>query len=159
MKVISEHFNPQLQKTIQLGIPETTDEWNAYYNIRYEVLRKPWNQPASSVHVEDDDTAIHFCLSNNNEIIGVCRLHYNSATEGQIRFLAIKKEWQHHQLGDILLSHAEELCVQHQATFLFLQARDNAVPLYLRNGYQVIEKTHLLFGKIQHFSMRKSLQV
>ena len=39
MKVISEHFNPQLQKTIQLGVPETSDEWNAYYNVRYEVLR------------------------------------------------------------------------------------------------------------------------
>lgn len=157
MKLISKHFISNLQTTIELAVPETTEEWHDYYNVRYEVLRKPWGKPESSVHVEDDDKAIHYCLSHKNEIIGVCRLHFNSITEGQIRFLAVKKEWQNHQLGDILLKYSEELCIKNNATTLFFQARENAVPFYLRNGYHIIEKTHLLFGQIQHFSMRKSL--
>jgi N-acetylglutamate synthase-like GNAT family acetyltransferase len=40
---------------------------------------------------------------------------------------------------------------------LFLHARESAIPFYLSLGYEILEKTHLLFGEIQHFSMEKYL--
>jgi hypothetical protein len=38
-----------------------------------------------------------------------------------------------------------------------LQAREKAIPFYERLGYKVVEKTHLLFGEIQHYKMRKEI--
>ncbi|MBS1763501.1 MAG: GNAT family N-acetyltransferase [Bacteroidetes bacterium] len=157
MKILSEYYNSNLNTVFKLGIPETNDEWDAYYNLRYEILRKPWNQPASSVRVDDDATALHYCLIHDYEMIGICRLHFNTETEAQIRFFGITEQWRNHRLGDIMLKHAEDICTQNNISKIFLQARENAVPFYERNGYKLIEKTHLLFNLIQHYAMSKVL--
>ena len=35
--------------------PKTKEDWDAYYQLRYEVLRKPWNQPAVSTKDEAEE--------------------------------------------------------------------------------------------------------
>lgn len=152
---ITKLFIKKLNVEIELATPEKEEEWNSYYNLRYEILRKPWNQPPESAHANDDDTSIHLCLVYQNEMIGVCRIHYTSHSEAQIRFMGIIKTWRNHQLGDIFLTYAEERCKKSGVRKIFLQARENAIPFYERNGYRILEKTHLLFGQIQHYAMCK----
>ena len=41
--------------------------------------------------------------------------------------------------------------------FITLQAREKAVSFYERHGYELVKKTHLLFGSIQHYQMKKLL--
>lgn len=43
------------------------------------------------------------------------------------------------------------------ATIMALQTREKAISFYERNGYSLKEKTHLLFGSIQHYKMEKRL--
>lgn len=138
--------------------PATPEQFKQYYQLRYDTLRKPWDQPKGSERAEDDEQAIHAMLVNDEgEAVGVCRLHLNTPQEGQIRFMGVRGDKQGLRLGDRLLSYLEDRARQLGATTMTLQARENAVNFYRRNGYDVIEKSYLLFGSIQHYKMAKQL--
>jgi predicted GNAT family N-acyltransferase len=38
---------------------------------------------------------------------------------------------------------------------MILEARENAVPFYKSLGYEILKKSYLLFGEIQHYTMHK----
>ncbi|MCX2741287.1 GNAT family N-acetyltransferase [Pontibacter anaerobius] len=138
--------------------PATPEQFEQYYRLRYLTLRQPWGQPEGSERVDDDATALHAMLVNGaGEAIGVCRLHMNTPQEGQLRFMGIRGDQQGKQLGDRLLQYLEERARSLGAERMTLQARENAVNFYRRNGYEVVEKTYLLFGSIQHYLMAKQL--
>ncbi|QCR23715.1 GNAT family N-acetyltransferase [Pontibacter sp. SGAir0037] len=143
---------------MQIIEPRTPEDFEKYYRLRYETLRQPWNQPAGSERVDDDATAIHAMLLNDaGEALGICRLHLNSPEEGQLRFMGIRADMQGQRLGDLLMQHLESKARELGATYITLQARENAVNFYRRNGYEVVEKTYLLFNSIQHYKMLKQL--
>jgi hypothetical protein len=50
----------------------------------------------------------------------------------------------------------EEIAVETGRTELILHAREIALPFYKNLGYTITEKSHLLFGEIQHYLMRKN---
>ena len=138
--------------------PATPEYLEQYYRLRFEELRQPWDQPEGSERASDDDTAIHaLLLDENGKPAGVCRLSFASAAEGQLRFMAIRKDLQNKGLGKLLVDYLEDKARKQGAEFMTLQAREKAVPFYERLGYKVVEKTHLLFGEIQHFKMQKEL--
>ncbi|WP_162051483.1 GNAT family N-acetyltransferase [Pontibacter pamirensis] len=138
--------------------PATPEEFQKYYRLRYETLRQPWDQPEGSERVEDDATAIHAMLvDDNGEAVGICRLHMNTPLEGQLRFMGIRKDKQGQQLGNQLMEYLEARAKTLGAMSLTLQARENAVNFYRRNGYEVVEETYILFGTIQHYRMTKQL--
>lgn len=45
-----------------------------YFDVRYEVLRKPLGSPRGSELLNDDDKAIHSWISVNNKIVAVGRI-------------------------------------------------------------------------------------
>lgn len=157
MKIIASHFIEKLSKIVSVAIPETEEDFKPYYQLRYEVLRKPWNQPKGSETDEYESTSFHFCLLTDKHIVGVARLQLNSPTQAQVRFMAVKIEFQGYGLGELLLNQCHFTTTEKNAKEVFLQARENALNFYKRNGYTLIEKTHLLFGEIQHYSMIKIL--
>lgn len=138
--------------------PTTPEQFERYYRLRYQTLREPWGQPEGSERAEDDATAIHAMLiDDTGEAVGVCRMHLATPEEAQIRFMGIRQDMQGKKLGDQLLHYQEERARKLGATRMMLQARENAVNFYRRNGYEVEEKTHLLFGTIQHYRMARQL--
>ncbi|EJF09518.1 MULTISPECIES: GNAT family N-acetyltransferase [Pontibacter] len=143
---------------MQVIEPATPEQFKQYYQLRYDTLRKPWDQPKGSERAEDDEQAIHAMLVDDaGEAVGVCRLHLNTPQEGQIRFMGVRGDKQGQRLGDLLISYLEDRARQFGATSMTLQARENAVNFYRRNGYEIVEKTYLLFGSIQHYKMAKQL--
>jgi len=138
--------------------PATPEEFEKYYRLRYETLRQPWGEPQGSERADDDATAIHAMLvTDDGEAVGVCRLHLNTPQEGQLRFMGIRQDKQGQQLGNQLLHYLEARAKALGATSLMLQARENAVNFYRRNGYVVEEESYVLFGTIQHYRMAKQL--
>ncbi|WP_266203279.1 GNAT family N-acetyltransferase [Pontibacter kalidii] len=138
--------------------PATPGQFEQYYRLRYQTLRQPWGQPEGSERADDDATAIHAMLvSDAGEALGVCRLHLSAPQEGQLRFMGIRSDQQGKRLGDLLLQYMEARARALGAERITLQARENAVNFYRRNGYETVEKTHLLFGTIQHYLMAKRL--
>ena len=47
----------------------------AYFNLRYDVLRKPLDAPLGSERLNDDQQAIHAWLEDEGRIISIGRVH------------------------------------------------------------------------------------
>lgn len=143
---------------IRIIPPQTAEDFANYYQLRYAVLRAPWQQPPGSERADDDESATHaLMVDSSGQAIGVCRLHLQTPREAQVRFMAIHPDYQGKGLGRQLLSYMEDQARRLGASYISLQAREKAVPFYAGCGYAVEKKTHLLFGQIQHFQMRKNL--
>lgn len=144
--------------SIKITEPQTNQQFEAYYLLRYEVLRKPWNQPPGSEKDKQEDTSVHaMALDEHHTVLGVCRLQYNSETEAQLRFMGVKENTQGLGIGSMLIAYMEEKAKQNGAKKMILQARENAVDFYKKCGYTVTEKTFLMWGEIQHYLMEKQL--
>lgn len=137
--------------------PESTDDFTKYYKLRFEALRKPWGQPLGSEYDPEDKSAIHAFTLVNEKAVAVCRLHYNSTLQAQIRYMAVDENYRGYGVGASIIAWMENIAKKEGASQIILHARENAVPFYLKQGYNQVEKSYLLFGKIQHFLMEKKL--
>ena len=139
--------------------PTTSEEFKKYYNLRYEVLRKPWGQPPGSERDEEEETSIHRMIIDNTtgNALAVGRLQFNSEDEAQIRYMAVADDLQGKGLGSQIISALENVARGKGIQRIILSARGNALQFYKSNGYAIVEKTHLLFGEIQHWLMDKEL--
>ena len=69
--------------------PDSQEDFEKYYSLRWKLLRYPWNQPKGSEKDEFEDTAFHVMICENGRIpVGVGRLHINNDGEAQIRYMA-----------------------------------------------------------------------
>lgn len=140
--------------------PRTPAEWAAYYRLRYEVLRQPWQQPEGSERADDDaaPTTTHaLLLAPQGYAAGVGRLHPSGPGQGQVRFMAVHPAWQGRGVGRQVLEHLEKAARTQGLQEVVLHAREQAVPFYQRLGYAVEAPSHVLFGVIPHFLMRREL--
>lgn len=138
--------------------PLTPEDFEKYYRLRWEVLRKPWNQARGTEKDEAEDSSIHVMVMDEaDECVGVSRLQFISPTEAQVRFMGVRDDQQGKGLGKKLMKYLEEKAKEKGATKIVLQARENAVDFYLSIGYSKKEKTHLLWDLIQHYRMEKEI--
>ena len=143
--------------------PRTPAEWVAYYQLRYAVLRQPWQQPLGSERVPADDEpgTIHALLlaaaPAAPEALAVGMLQLTGAGQGQIRFMAVAPEATGQGLGQRVVAYLEAQARAVGVREIVLHAREAAVGFYEKLGYVAVAPSHLLFGEIQHFLMRKEL--
>jgi ribosomal protein S18 acetylase RimI-like enzyme len=157
MELIQNEFEQLLLNFLMIRKPNSSAEWNNYYNLRYKVLRAPWNQPLGSERNEGDETAEHFAFFENELIIGVGRLDFMPKNTCQIRFMAVDENQQGKGIGRKLMLHMEEIAKEQGSNEIILHAREIAVPFYQKLDYSIIEKSHLLFNEIQHYLMHKKI--
>ena len=105
-----------------------------------------------------EDQCFHvMAVNDNNKIIGVARLQFNSNNEAQIRYMAIDNSFQRQGIGRELVKTLEQYAKKTNHKNIVLDAREAAVTFYKKLGYKVINKSYLLFDEIQHFRMTKIL--
>lgn len=137
--------------------PQTRDEYFRYYDLRWRILRAPWNQPKGSEQDELEGQAIHIIAIDGDKIVGCGRAHFNTEDEAQIRYMAVENEWQGKGVGKLILDELEKRVLEKGAKKIILHARENVVRFYEKNGYNIIKESHTLFGEINHFLMTKNL--
>lgn len=142
---------------MEIRAPQTDLEWRNYYDLRYRILRKPLQQPVGSEKNDGDETGIHFALFENQVLKAIARLDLQAEKMAQVRFVAVENNVQGKGFGKKMMLEIENYCKQNNLVKIELQARENAVPFYLSLHYELIEPTHLLFGKVQHFLMSKEI--
>jgi N-acetylglutamate synthase-like GNAT family acetyltransferase len=142
---------------MEIKAPKTDSEWKAYYALRFNVLREPWNQPLGSEVLADEDLAIHAIAVENGEVLGVARMHESAEKQGQVRCVAIAIAAQGKGIGKAIMAYLEDQAKTKGWTEIVLEARENAVPFYKRIGYTINAESYLLFGEIQHYRMSKTL--
>jgi len=144
---------------MEIKAPKTNSEWKAYYALRFNVLREPWNQPLGSEVLADEDQAIHAIAVENGEVLGVARMHESAEKQGQVRCVAIATAAQGKGIGKAIMAYLEDQAKTKGWTEIVLEARENAVPFYQAIGYCIIAESYLLFGEIQHYRMKKALNL
>ncbi|HEY1038188.1 MAG TPA: GNAT family N-acetyltransferase [Bacteroidia bacterium] len=137
--------------------PVSRADFDNYYALRYAVLRKPWGHPPGSEKDEQEDSSVHAFIKENNAVLAVCRLQLNSANTGQIRYMGVRPDMQGKGLGKIIISFLEKEAVNLGVNEIILHSRENAVEFYKSCGYELVEKSYLMWGEIQHYLMRKNL--
>lgn len=125
--------------------------------LRYEVLREPWQQPAETATDGLEQASVNAYIEQDGKVIACGRLQDNGGGTGQVRFMAVDSRYQGQGLGNLIIKFLEQEARQMHLKTIELQARENAVVFYERNGYAIKEKTFLLWGIIQHYLMAKAL--
>jgi predicted GNAT family N-acyltransferase len=143
---------------MQLIEPASAAEFKQYYDLRWKILRAPWNQPRGSERDALDATSIHIMVIDaNNTALGVGRLHFNSISEAQIRFMAVDVGHQRRSIGTLILKTLENRGTELGATRIVLDARETALGFYCKQGYATSGPGHMLFDSIAHVKMSKIL--
>jgi len=139
--------------------PSTPDEYQRYYELRWMILRAPWNQPRGSERDELEQYSSHVMIVDSNQAaVGVGRLHFNTIREAQIRYMAIAIKQQRKGLGTLLLQALEDKAVELGAACIVLDAREHALGFYRKYGYELDGPGHVLFNTIPHVKMSKPLE-
>lgn len=141
-----------------ISTPVTPEEFEKYFDLRWRMLREPWQQPRGSERDELEDTSHHLMVCDDTgQILGAGRLHAASPLQGQIRYMAVANHYQGQGVGSLLLNALEHSARENHFRSIVLHARENALPFYLHHGYTQLEKSHLLYNSIQHYKMIKHL--
>lgn len=139
---------------------KTEEEITRILQLRYVILRKPWNQPIDTATDSIELNCVNAYIENEaKEIIACGRLQENENKIGQIRFMAVSQDYQGKGLGKLILDFLEGESKKMNLDCIELQARENAVDFYKKCDYHIKEKSFLLWGIIQHFLMEKKIQV
>jgi N-acetylglutamate synthase-like GNAT family acetyltransferase len=141
--------------TVQIA--NTQNQIDTIINLRYDILRMPWNQPKETSSDGMEDTAINAFIEDNGKAIACGRLQDNGAGVGQIRFMAVDANYQGKGLGKLIVAKLEAEAKRIGLTTIELQARENAVEFYKSQGYEVKETSFKLWDIIQHYLMTKEI--
>ncbi len=137
--------------------PATPEEFEQYYALRWQLLRKPWKQPRGSEKDDNEESAYHIMALENGLATGVARLEFPQTHLAQLRYMAVSNPNQGKGIGRAIIKHMEEYAISQSVNTLFLHARENACGFYEKMGYQPVEKSYVLFDTIQHIKMKKIL--
>jgi len=143
--------------TIEIKPVESLAEWAAVISLRYEVLRKDWDQPFHSACDASDQTSSSQTLAHfhpeNGEAICTARFQpYNLEKWAQVRYVAVQKSMQSKGYGMLVMEAIHIHAKAAGYTHIYLEARDTALPLYRKLGYTVIGFHDLRLGLIPHYS-------
>ena len=143
---------------MQVIAPSSPDELQRYYDLRWKILRAPWNQPRGSERDELEPSSHHLMVINSKQAaIAVGRLHFNSIREAQIRYMAVAINQQRTGAGTLLLTALEQKAAELGALHVVVDARENALRFYRKHDYDPEGPGHILFHAIPHVRMVKHL--
>lgn len=140
---------------------QIADNQNIIYQIidlRYVVLRKPWNKPRETATDDLELSSINAYIEQDKEVIACGRLQDNGNGLGQIRYMAVNPNYQGKGLGKLIVAKLEEDAKRIGLKTIELQARENALEFYKSQGYIVKEISFKLWDIIQHYLMIKELK-
>src|SRR6266496_4654459 len=73
--------------------PKSPSEWDAYFDLRWRILRQPWSQPRGSERDSEDNSAFHLLLMDAaGKDLACGRLHLPAPGEAQIRYMAVEEQ-------------------------------------------------------------------
>ena len=133
------------------------------YIVRQPVLRQ--GKPIESCIFEGDDldTTHHFGLFNNEDLIGIISLFnkinpiFADENQAQIRGMAVLETHQKKGLGEALVKHCENYCIENKVDLIWFNARTIAVGFYKKMNYQVKGEAFDIKDVGEHYLMFKKL--
>ena len=138
--------------------PKTKKDYESYFDLIWQILRRPWGLPRGSERDGLEEESIHLiAFIENNIIVGVDRAHFNSPDEAQIRFMAVSQYYQNNGIGGTLLADLERRVKIGGAKYIVLNSRETAIDFYKKHGYSSEGKAIIIINSIRHIKVRKDL--
>ena len=138
--------------------PETPEEFEKYYDLRWRILRAPWDQPKGSEKDDKEETAMHVMVCEAKEFqlesVGFILI---ATMKHKYRYMAVEENHRGKGIGALVLEELETRAKGKGAKYIILNARDTAIKFYEKHGYKIVKQAHTLFGSIPHYEMRKDL--
>lgn len=131
--------------------------------IRSAELREGLDPEECRFEEDEEEGAIHLGLFNEGNIIGCLSVFRKTnakfpvEVQYQYRGMAVSKAYQGNAIGNLLLNKADRLVLDRDANFIWLNARNNALNFYRRNGYNVVGASFDVPGIGKHYLMYKRL--
>jgi len=141
---------------MQIINPQSIEDLNAYYQLRWKILRKPLGFEEGSEKDDLEDISVHRAIKKDNELIAVGRLHFIDGKTSQIRYMGVEEGFQKKGLGKLMVDEFEKVSIQRNILKIILYSRESAIKFYEKLGFTTIKKAHRLKG-VQHFLMEKNL--
>ncbi|MBP9040731.1 MAG: GNAT family N-acetyltransferase [Anaerolineaceae bacterium] len=144
---------------IQIKSPKTREEFKAYYDLRFKVLREPWGQPRGTEKDDYEPISQHFMAvdDQSGEIIGCVKLFENEAHVAWFSHLAVLSSRQHQGIGQQLMAHVENVARSQGYQKIGCLARLNTTKYFEKAGYKVSGLPSHYFGTTQVVWMEKNL--
>jgi predicted GNAT family N-acyltransferase len=140
-----------------LTSPKSYDDFERYYQFRWQQLRKPLKLPAGSERDPLDKQSFHcMVVAAENSIVAVGSIQPLESNIMRIRYMAVGSEFQRLGIGTDIVKCLLAYAVEHQACKCWLNARSNAVIFYQKQGFELIGEVETELA-VPHFKMETSL--
>jgi len=111
LSIINLPYIPRgVRMRITIKTPKTRDDFKAYYDLRYRVLREPWGQAKDTEKDDYEPISQHFMAvdEDKGKIVGVIKVFERSAGVGWVSHLAVDPAYQKKGIGKQLLAAVEQ---------------------------------------------------
>jgi GNAT superfamily N-acetyltransferase len=135
-----------------------TREYQAVWDLREEVLRKPLGLSLADEDLRGEAAEVIVAMLEGERAVACIHLKPVDAHSGKLRQMAVAPELQGKGLGRVLMDGVERVALERGITHLELHARETAVPFYQKLGY-TIAGDRFEEVSIPHFKMEKHLSV
>lgn len=144
---------------IQIISPKTREEFKAYYDLRFKVLRETWGLQKGTEKDDYEPISRHFMAVDDatHEILGVVKLFEKEPGVGWFSHMAVTPKLQHKGIGKLLLKHVEEEAKKDGYNVLGCMARLNTTEYFKKAGYQINGLPSHYIGTTQVVWMEKKL--
>lgn len=144
---------------IVIKSPVSREEFKAYYDLRYKVLREPWGLPRGTEKDDYEPISQHFTAEDDatGELLGCVKLCEKEPGVSWVSHLAISEKHQRKGIGKLLLGHVEETARRQGYTRIGCLSRLNTTDYFERAGYNISGLPSNYFGTTQVVWMEKNL--
>ena len=133
-----------------------SEDYDAEMALRYEILRKPLGLEFRHEDLQHESISTHIGCFHDGKLVGCLLMTPKDERIFQMRQVAVAQRFQRQGIGEQLVEFAEQWARQEKANKIILNAREAAIPFYLKLNYQTVG-TPFTEVRIPHSRMEKKL--
>ena len=152
---------------IEITEPQSDAEYEQYYRLRWDRLRKPHGQPFGTERDSPHEaTSKHLIAKVDGRVVGAECYVVLTGRRGRLRRrrlivrsrqTAVASEFERRGVGSALLRELESRSLELSAYELVSNVREEAIPLYKSVGYEIRDEGTTLYGSVKSVAMFKRL--
>ena len=144
---------------IEIRTPKTREDFKAYYDLRYRLLRQPWAQVRGTEKDDYEPISQHFMAVDtaNNEIVGVIKIYEKEPGVGCFSHMAVSSARQRQGIGKLLMDAVEARSHELGYHTLGCFSRLNTTLYFEQTGYKIAGLPTHYFGTTQVVWMERKL--
>ena len=119
--------------------PNTDTQWQQYYDLRDRVLGPLAGYSKELLRDLLEEDSYHLMAVEDGQCVGVGRVHFNHAAEGQVRFMAVDADYRQRGIGRAILEALEIYLLRNATASAVLNAHSQALGFYQKHGYAMVD--------------------